>query len=454
MHKILICGAGPVGLTLAIQCARYGVDFILIEKEKKKPLYSKALAIWSSVQETFEAIGVDITESAITLETMQIILEGIPQKAIPLRQDLPSKYKTPLILPQYETEAYLKKRLLELGGQIEEGVELLSFEELPDKIVAKVLDNGQEKTVEASWIAGCDGAHSVVRHNAGIAFEGYQEPENFALCDCVISGQLLKNALIMALGKLSVAAFFPLPGNLWRIVLKAEVVGGAPTLDLFQKVFDQEGYGLTLKDPVWLSYFSVHERIATTFAKGRVFLLGDAAHVHSPAGGQGMNTGIQDAYNLGWKLPYIDKAPAVVSTSYDKERSVIARKVIREAALKEHVMMNQSLWMRWIKKVAVPIVTRFSFLPAKLSYALSGLGLCYPLNPLILKGGHRFEAGPSSKHRLFITASDLPTLPSDVLVLQGSKEKWVLVRPDLFIAAEGRVGDYSLLKAYFQNLLT
>ena len=454
MNKILICGAGPVGLTLAIQCARYGVEFILIEKEKEKPLYSKALAIWSGVQETFEAIGVDISGSAVALEYMQIILEGVPQKVIHLRQELPSKYKVPLILPQYDTEAHLKKRLLELGGSIQEGVELLSFEELPDKILAKVLDNGVEKILETSWLAGCDGAHSVVRHGASISFNGYKEPDNFALCDCEISGPFPANSLIMALGKTSVAAFFPLPGSLWRIVLKSEVIGEAPSLDFFQRIFDKEGYGIKLKNPRWLSYFSVHERIADTFAKGRIFLLGDAAHVHSPAGGQGMNTGIQDAYNLGWKFPYIDRAPGNVGSSYNIERSLIARKVIREASLKEHIIMNHSPWLKWVKRIAVPVATHCSFLHAKLSYSLSGLGLCYPLSPLILKGGGRFDGSPSIKHCLYITATDLPPLPPDVLVLPGSKERWVLVRPDRFIAAEGRIGEYGLLKAYFQNLLT
>lgn len=450
MEKIdvLICGAGPVGLSLAIVCAQHGISCAVIEKMASKPPYSKALAIWSNTLEAFETMGVveEVLSRGIPLQQIQWGFGKKGTSFLSLKVD--SQYSYPIILPQYETEDILRKRLEALGVKVLYGKELTSFQETADGIEAFL----HEEKIEASWLVGADGAHSVVRHLMGVSFEGYAEKETFCLADVKTAGDLHPNTLTLVSHRSSLVAFFPLPEGLWRVVAKksANEKKDEPTLSEVQEILDREGIDVALSSACWLSYFSVNERLASHFSKGRVFLIGDAAHIHSPAGGQGMNTGIQDACNLGWKFKYFDSQ--AVRDSYEAERRPIAHQMVRSTAFKQHVAAGSNIFLRLIKRLIplfIPLMAR------KLARSLSGLDLCYRKSPLVVSSGKRFEGKRSLSHQLFTDRPELfDFLPFGFERIFSSERRgsWCLVRPDGYIAAEGRNDQVKLLKKYLACL--
>lgn len=489
---VLICGAGPVGLSLAVECARHGVSFLLIEKTTQRESFSKALGIWNNTLEVFDAMGVvdTILKKARRVDSLQFYCEG--KACPPIRiENVPSRFPFPVFLPQSETEAILETKLEALGGNVLRGHELLSFEESPKGVRARVLEKGKEKTIEALWIAGCDGPHSAVRHQMQIPFEGYTEPENFALCDAEFEGTFPTHSVNFHLGVSGILGLIPLSDKVLRVITKKDPSSTArePTLHEIQKVLDHEGVqNLTLKNPHWLSYFTVNERIARNFVQGRAFLLGDAAHIHSPTGGQGMNTGIQDAYNLGWKLKFLINNPnssSAICASYQEERHPVAVEVIKRTSRLLHFIVKESYWRRLLKKLLLQTLPRFSFTRKKLVYTFSGLGIRYRKSPLIEPGapGTKLRDFPivpqiggkmTTTHRLAATGAHLLLLPSPsakerffspretVLcyffespqqkTFPLKQDEWLFIRPDLYIAATGKVGDWKPIERYLDKL--
>ncbi|HUA78354.1 MAG TPA: FAD-dependent monooxygenase, partial [Acetobacteraceae bacterium] len=312
--QILIVGAGPTGLSLAITCHRFGVPVRLIDRAPQASEVSKALAVWSGSMEALAAMRVmpGFLAEGVRLRAVSAGPRGRARVSIPIGAGIDSPYPIPLLLPQSRTERLLGTRLAELGGTIERGVALAGLHQNENGITASLRHaNGQEETVRPRFLVGCDGARSTVRQALGLSFEGYAEPGTFLLADARIEGRPLDPASIYIWwGSEGTVALFPVEDGVWRIIAarRGNVSGddGAPaSLPEIQAALDRNGPGgLSLHDPGWLSTFRINERQASAYRIGRCFLAGDAAHIHSPAGGQGMNTGIQDAVNLGWKLAY------------------------------------------------------------------------------------------------------------------------------------------------------
>jgi len=342
---VLIAGAGPAGLTLACELRRRGVDCRLIDRFLEYPVTSRALGCQPRTLEVFDDLGIvqQVLAEGQTILGANFYRGDALVGKFRLQMDATGHPDTPylgiLVQNQAVTERILRERLSALGGEVERGQELRDFREVEGGVVADVADvrMGAVRQIRARWLVGCDGAHSLVRKALGLTFEGNTYPEHLVLADVELEAGLPKDATSIWINEEGMLAAFPFPeSRLWRLaaVVKPDGAGEVPaaSLELFQQLFAERA-GSTRVRPtkaIWLSNFKVNRRMVNHYRKGRVFVAGDAAHIHSPSGGQGMNTGIQDAYNLGWKLALVARgraAPALLET-YEEERLPIARHVL------------------------------------------------------------------------------------------------------------------------------
>jgi 2-polyprenyl-6-methoxyphenol hydroxylase-like FAD-dependent oxidoreductase len=287
MH-VLVVGAGPTGLTLSLALKARGIAHRHVEKEAAPSQHSKALGVQARTLEVLERLGLadKVLAAAQKVEGSTLHLPGGDARFdfVPVHPRFPPV----VILPQSETE----RLLLAAGAAPEREVAFVGLD--GGAAVLRHAD-GREERHEADWIVGCDGAHSAVRKAIGIGFSGEAYPEHLVLADCRVAG-LEPARLHLFPGADGARIFFPLPGGLWRAVK-------APAEDETASLAPFALPGLTLDGMVWFSAFRISRRIAAQYRLGRVVLAGDAAHIHSPAGGQGMNLGMQDAYALAAALP-------------------------------------------------------------------------------------------------------------------------------------------------------
>ncbi len=262
---------------------------------------------------------------------------------VPLAEGLDTLWPTPLILPQSETERLLVAFLEKQGMSIARNAECVEIQTTIEGAICKLKHaDGTTETIEADWLAGCDGARSLVRHTLPVSFEGVTEEANFILADAKADGELHSDSILTSAGARGTVLIFPVAGDTWRIFALRQnpTDRSQPTLEEIQQHLDDSGLErIRLFDPVWLSHFAVNERVVSRNRVGRVFLLGDAAHIHSPAGGQGMNAGMQDAFNLGWKLKLLVEGfgdAEEIAESYFAERHPVAEKVVRNTSRMLH----------------------------------------------------------------------------------------------------------------------
>ena len=334
--SVLIVGAGPTGLALALDLARRGVSFRIVDKA---PLYfsgSRGKGLQPRTLEVLDDFGViDETLASGRFHLPFRAYEG--GKAIGDRDmhegrnptpDVP--YASPLLIPQWRVEEILRKRLAEFGGHVELATELTAFEQDEQSVTATLARSGGTEQVTADYLAGADGGHSFVRQTLGVGFEGETWPtERMLLGDVQADGLGRDHWHSWPNKEFGWVALCPLPGTN-SFQLQAQIgpdEPDQPSLERFQQIIDERtgGMNIRLHDATWLSLYRANVRMVNRYRVGRVFLAGDAAHVHSPAGGQGMNTGIQDAYNLGWKLGQVlGGAPAELLDTYEEERLPVA----------------------------------------------------------------------------------------------------------------------------------
>ena len=253
-----------------------------------------------------------------------------------------------------------------------------------------------EERVEADWLIGCDGAHSTVRHGLGMEFEGSTQPSDFALADLRLEG-LNPDKLDVFWHAKGILAFFPIVGDRYRVIADlgpAKTATGHvadPTLEEMQALVDERGPGnIHLRDPYWLAGFRINERKVKDYQRGRVFLAGDAAHIHSPAGGQGMNTGMQDAFNLAWKLAMVVHGAAKSSLldSYSVERSAVGDLVLRNATALTDVALMRNPVAQTVRNFAAKILLGLSQVQHRISNSMTEIEIAYPDSPLTITGSH------------------------------------------------------------------
>ena len=340
MHgDVLIIGAGPTGLVLALWLTKLGVKVRIIDKAAEPGTTSRALAVQARTLELYRQLDLAdaVVEHGHKVPAVNLWVKGEPVARVPFERigsDL-TPYAFLQIFPQDQHERLLIERLEGLGVSVERCTELLSFTDHGERVVARLRGpDGEEESCDASYIAGCDGARSTVRETIGAGFPGGTYRQLFYVADVEAAGRALDGELHADLDEADFLAVFPLAGkDRARLIgtVRDERADRANTLK-FDDVSDRaiKHLKVDVRKVNWFSTYHVHHRVTEHFRKSRAFLVGDAAHIHSPAGGQGMNTGIGDAINLAWKLATVlaGRAPHNLLDSYEAERIGFARRLV------------------------------------------------------------------------------------------------------------------------------
>ncbi len=339
---VLVVGGGPVGLTSATELIRRGVPVRCVDKADGPSPLSKALVVWPRALEVLRSLGGDalITGRGLPVDSLKYFSANRPIANVGFKP-----HTKPVILPQPDVEALLGESLTNVGGRVEWRTELLELTQDGDGATALLRGpDGVERRERFSYVVGADGASSTVRTILDIPFDGATYPNTFVVADVTVDGALQHDASYYYCSPRGVLVIVGLPGGRFRVFTSAptDLDRENVPLSTVQELVDARGPGgLRLRDPSWMSAFSVHARHAARTREGRIFLAGDSAHIHSPAGGQGMNTGITDAHNLAWKLAMVwhGDAPASLLDTYEPERAEIARAVVRQADLQTKAWM-------------------------------------------------------------------------------------------------------------------
>ncbi len=396
--KVLIAGAGPVGLTLANELVRHGISVRIVDRSAARTDKSKALVLWSRTLELLDDAGYakDFLSSGVQAHGAQISTgnQVVAKVAFDL---IDSRFAYALMIAQSETERVLEERLAAAGVTVERTVELTGFSDRGASVEAMLTKaNGEREALEADWLVGCDGAHSTVRHGLGFAFEGSTLQSHWALADGHITGLDPTDHLHIFWHRDGILAFFPIGGDRWRVIAN---LGPAregethpdPTLEEINVLMARRGSpGIVMSDPVWLAAFRINERKVRDYSRGRVFLAGDAAHIHSPAGGQGMNTGMQDAFNLAWKLALVIEGAAKPSLldSYSPERTAVGDLVLKNAGrLTEAATLSNPL-LQDVRNVVLRFAATFPQFQHKVADQLAEMDIGYADSPLTARNGH------------------------------------------------------------------
>ncbi|MBW4331950.1 FAD-dependent monooxygenase [Stakelama sp. CBK3Z-3] len=419
--EVLVIGAGPTGLMAANLLNRCGVDVRIVDLRAEQSRESRAFAVSARSLELFAALGlVDrlIERGAITSGIDFFVsgkwVGGLDYDRVEAR-DTP--YRFILMVPQSETESVLIDSLGETGLAIDRGIEITGLAQDEDGVLAtgKRAD-GSAVRIAARYVLGADGAHSIVRESLNLDFDGARYPQTFLLGDVQLDWPLDHGRFRIFMHGERIGLFFPLHGTGLSRVMTTDLRaggGGDPVrpeplpLDELQAAFAEATcQPVRLHDPVWLTRFRTHHRAVDRYRAGRVFVAGDAAHIHSPAGGQGMNTGLQDAANLAWKLAAVLRGNAddALLDSYESERLPVAREVLRFTDRLFAVAAGQSGWRAQLRDLLAPaILGPASGLAAVQSAAFrkfAQIDIAYPAGRTVAAGaGMRAPDAQLSRHR-------------------------------------------------------
>ena len=377
---MLIVGAGPTGLVLALWLTRFGVSIRIIDKLAASGTTSRALAVQGRTLEFYQQFGLAkaVVDRAHKVPALNLWVKARPAARISLENlgQGSTPFPFPLIFPQDEHEALLIERLNALGIEIERQVELADFEDRGSEIRATLRKAGTEDVGSYAFLAGCDGARSRVREVLGTGFPGGTYDHLFYVADVEAAGSPMNGELHVDLDDADFLAVFPLQQT-GRARLIGSVRDDAAKDHEHLAFSDVQGRAMQnlrieVKNVHWFSTYRVHHRVAQQFRKGRAFLLGDAAHIHSPVGGQGMNTGIGDAVNLAWKLAAALAEPRSSSLldSYEPERIAFARRLVATTDRAFTAVTSDSALARFVRTKAIPALAPSLFsLPAIRSFA-------------------------------------------------------------------------------------
>ncbi|HEX9329507.1 MAG TPA: FAD-dependent monooxygenase [Reyranella sp.] len=484
MASVLISGAGPIGLTMANELTRYGIPVRIVDKEPQRTDKSKALVLWSRTLELLEHGGYvePFLKAGMQGHGVQIS-DGTNIVASARLDIMDTPYPYALLIAQSETERVLEECLAKRGVKVERRVTMESFAEKGAGIEAVLRKaDGSSETVQADWLLGCDGAHSTTRHGLGFAFEGSTMDSDWCLADIHVTGLDPQDHLHIFWHRDGILAFFPITPGRWRVIgdLGPATNNGHradPTLEEIQALVAHRGNaGIKVSDPIWLSAFRINERKVKEYSRGRIFLAGDAAHIHSPAGGQGMNTGMQDAFNLSWKLNLVMNGIAKPSLldSYSVERSAVGDMVLRNAGTMTEAAITRNPVVQTLRNTIVKFALGFPQVAHIVADTMSELNIGYPESPLTVAGSphaHGVKPGVRWPDKLpsDITKSRFTAIgPADVaadlatkfpkLVQAAASSKYadprdlILVRPDGYVGFAGAAADRAGAEAYLRGI--
>lgn len=399
----LIVGAGPVGLTLGCQLRQYGVTFRIIDKLSGPVKRTKAAAVWSRTAEIFDQMNlVDrFLEEGLRVFGASFFANGKRVARLTL-DSIDSLYNYVLMIPQHKTEEVLRKYLEEKDSPVKYNCSVVSVEE-KDEFVEVTLDNGQ--TLTTRYVIACDGAHSQVRQSAGLSFEGRELESQWVVGDAEIEGLPFDDEILLIMHQDGPTGLFPLGDSLYRVVGQTEPAAdqsGEIATSVVKDLITTrvEGRNLKLGQISDAGFFSINERQVDRYRKGRVFLAGDAAHVQSPLGGQGMNTGIQDAHNLAWKLAMVCKGDMTekVLETYHEERHPIGKWLVEATSRGTEMLTNRQPIVAAFRDQAARFVASLPPVQNKLRNTLSEVEINYRSSslsrePAYIGAGWRYRQG-------------------------------------------------------------
>jgi 2-polyprenyl-6-methoxyphenol hydroxylase-like FAD-dependent oxidoreductase len=406
-QPVLIVGAGPVGLTLACELRRFGVSVRIVDRAPQRTDKSKAMVLWSRTLELLDRGGGSgpFIDAGFKMLGVNIVASTGELMGRVRMDSVHSPYRYALMLPQSETERLLEERLQRLDARVERAVEATEFATTPAGVQTVLRHgDGRSETLTTDWLIGCDGAHSVVRHGLGVPFSGETVNSDWMLADVHMRGYPFADSeAAIYWHHEGVFVIFPISAGRYRVIADLPVTAAeqppTPTLEQTQAVISRRGpSGLVAFDPIWLAGFRINGRKVANYRAGRVFLAGDAAHVHSPAGGQGMNTGMQDAFNLAWKLALVIRKACGehLLDSYSPERSKVGDQVLKMVERLTAVGTLKNPLAQSLRN----LVGHFAFGLPPVQHALvdsmSEVAIAYPDSPLNgpgLRGAHGPKPG-------------------------------------------------------------
>jgi 2-polyprenyl-6-methoxyphenol hydroxylase-like FAD-dependent oxidoreductase len=461
---VLIVGAGPVGLFLANECARRGLRYRIIETRASQSEHSKALAIFPRTLEIFDMAGLasPFLEAANRVTSVAVVSHG---RTLAEMRFAPQQSPYPFVamVPQNITERLLVEQLQRTGGAVEYETKFVAGAEQDDHVDVTMDRKGEPIKLRASFVVGCDGAHSAVRHLLDLPFEGAEYDDTFILADLETNQTLPSDQLQLCPSELGPVAIFPMSATRRRIVASIKnTEGDAPSLDLVRRILAERApSGLEARALHWSSYFRIHHRQVAHLRVGRFFIAGDAAHIHSPFGGQGMNTGLHDVWNLVWKLDLVLRGHGneQLLESYSAERRPVIKNVIETTHFLTRALGTPSKLAQTLRDAVIPMVSRLAPFQHAFVQRLSELGVHYHGSPIVEGAGERYlddsmrggngirsrfvlvidhDADSSTKDR----ARKLCASMSDVVELRLAPHHGIsLVRPDGYIAYSGNNHD-------------
>jgi 2-polyprenyl-6-methoxyphenol hydroxylase-like FAD-dependent oxidoreductase len=454
---VAIAGAGPTGLLLAGDLARAGVSCALLERRTERSGLTRAFAVHARTLEQLDARGV----------ADQLVGRGIPVPELRLfggaaldLSRLPSRFPYVLVTPQYETERVLAERATLLGADIRFGSEVTGFTGHQDAVDVQFREHdGPPRLLRARWLVGADGMHSTVRATLGMPYPGKAVVRSVMLADVRLA-ETPPDVLTVNAAGARFCLIAPFGDGWYRVIAwdrynqppESIPVSLAEVRDVTSQVL---GTDFGMHDPRWMSRFHSEERQVPTYRAGRILLAGDAAHVHSPAGGQGMNTSIQDAANLGWKLAATVRgwAPDGLLDSYDAERHPVGRQVLRESGAMLRIGLTGPPPLVGARNLLASLATRVPFAAGLLADTVSGIGISYPAprDAHRLTGKRAADAPLADSRRLyealrdgkFVLAADAPVAPGITggyddrvtpVTTAAPAGTLTLIRPDAYIA--------------------
>jgi 2-polyprenyl-6-methoxyphenol hydroxylase-like FAD-dependent oxidoreductase len=404
--SVLVVGAGPVGLVLACELARRGTRIRLIDRLPEPTGESRAIIVHARSLEMMERIGVvdELIASGVRATAMEFHADGVTIGRLPL-DTVDSPFPFSLSTAQTETERVLTERLAALGFTIDRGVELVSLEQDDDEVRSTLRHtDGGEETLVSAYIAGTDGSHSTVRGLVGTKLEGSFKGERFLLGDVEADYKLDRDSMHTYFSAdAGPLLIFPMQGQRLRLIAQINDERDlVSTIGALQQVCDARAGAIEVRSAHWITIFEIHHAQVPAYRFGRAFLAGDAAHVHSPAGGQGMNTGMQDALNLGWKLALASagKAAPGLLDSYHDERHPVAARVIRHTTRLTTAGTLEHRLARRLRNYATQLATALAPVQHALADRVEETDIAYCDSPIVgrsprsLKGPRPGQAAP------------------------------------------------------------
>lgn len=473
---VLIVGAGPVGLFLANECTRRGLRHRLIETRSAQSAHSKALAIFPRTLEIFDMAGIaaPFLEAANRVTSVAVVARQRPLARLRFE---PEGTPFPFVgmVPQDVTEKTLVAELQRKGGAVEYETTFVSSVQHDGYVTATLNKQGKAFEVTALFLVGCDGAHSAVRHALNLPFEGAQYDASFMLADVDTNEALPGDEMHLCPSELGPLAIFPMSSVRRRIVATVEKAEeDAPSLAVVRKVVAQRApAGFEALALRWSSYFRIHHRQVTQLRVGRIFVAGDAAHIHSPFGGQGMNTGLQDVWNLVWKIDFAvrGRGSERLLDSYTAERRPVIKSVLQNTHRLTEAMGTASKLAQVARNAVIPVVSRLNWFQKRFVQSLSELSVSYGGGPIVEGAGNRYwgdslAGGEGIKSRFLLllggdadpatreAADGFCRSSADLVELRQVRQSGLnLIRPDGYIACAGAVRDSERVLESMRSIL-